>query len=528
MIQTCAEIHRQLWHANKLAVGQGYGKNPRDEALLQRLAEKLDIPGESFIRSAESKGITAQQYLMAMLETLEPLSVMFEDIWRYCERTLTKTSRDVLDISWNFDLHGERITINFEAFRRYRRLLTQVPPQEAFNTLCNAFANACSRYHRDIPDWPPDLPDKPRGALDNSVAARIYDLCAVVRNQDLHRHGYWGTSDVIPALWAIRDRRQLWNASAFSELRQQLDKCAPLLTPEDILGLPFWRQRWQIYELWCLVTTLSLFESRGFELTRSTTGASLLELGRSVVIAERKSDPLGQIVYQPTYQRRTGQTVHPDIVVVRGAPAKIEPDDVAAIIECKQHKMPEDVALKVLKKRYFDSVAASYSDAVSAEGELVLVNYDHVDFAHAYTLVDNFKPETRHKLEVALETVLTSFSAYAVQPMPVLVIDGSASMASVQTQLREKIAQMHERFGTAPHMIWLADDAPVVMDVDALDETSFAGSESVALFMQGLQAAQQLGSLTVAHIITDLSPHDRLFSELSQACTGIAFQVHSV
>jgi hypothetical protein len=172
MIQTCAEIHRQLWHPNKLAVGQGYGKNPRDEALLQRLAEKLDIPGESFIRSAESKGITAQHYLMAMLETIEPLSVMFEDIWRYCERTLTKTSRDALDISWNFDLHGERITINFEAFRRYRRLLTQVPPQEAFNTLCNAFANACSRYPRDIPDGPPELPDKPYGALDTSVAAR--------------------------------------------------------------------------------------------------------------------------------------------------------------------------------------------------------------------------------------------------------------------------------------------------------------------------------------------------------------------
>lgn len=307
-----------------------------------------------------------------------------------------------------------------------------------------------------------------------------------------------------------------------------MDQCAPLLTPEDILGLPFWRQRWQIYELWCLVTTLSLFESRGFELTRSPTGASLLELGRSAVIAERTSDPLGQLVYQPTYQRRTGQTVHPDIVVVRGAPAGIKPDDVAAIIECKQHKMPDDVALKLLKKRYFDGVAASYSDAVADEGELVLVNYDHVDFAHDYTLVDDFKPETRHKLEDALKTVLTSFSAHAVQPMPVLVIDGSASMASVQTQLRAKIALMHQRLGTASHVVWLADDAPAVMDVDALDETSFSGSESVALFMQGLQAAQQLGSLTVAHIITDLSPHDRLFSELSQVCTGIAFQVHSV
>ncbi|MBK5009833.1 hypothetical protein IAE33_001693 [Pseudomonas sp. S60] len=525
MIQTCAEIHQQLWYAKNFAVAQGYGKHPRDEALLQRLAEKLGVPDESFISSGESKNITAQQYLMAMLETLEPLSVMFEGIWRYCERTLTKTSRDALDISWNFNLHGERITINFEAFRRYRQLLMQLPPAESFNTLSNAFADACRNYQ--LPEWPSELPSKPRGALSTGVASRIYDLCELVLAQGLNDCGYWGTKDVIAKLWAIRDQ-PLWHANAFFDLRQQLDQCTPALTPEDILSLPFWRQRWQIYELWCLVTTLSLFESRGFELTRSPTGASLLELGRSAVIAERKSDPLGQIVYQPTYQRRTGQTVHPDIVVVRGAQARIKPDDVAAIIECKQHKMPDDVALKVLKKRYFDGVAASYSDAIAADGELVLVNYDHVDFAHAYTLVDDFKPETHHKLEFALETVLTSFSAYAVQPMPVLVIDGSASMASVQTQLREKIALMQQRFGTASHIIWLADEAPVVMDVDALDETSFSGSESVELFMQGLQAAQQLGSLTVAHIITDLSPHDRLFSELSQACTGIAFQVHSV
>ena len=525
MIQTCAEIHRQIWYPENLAVGQGYGKHPRDEALLQRLAGKLGIPDESFIRSAESKDITAQQYLMAMLETLEPLSVMFEEIWRYCERTLINSSRDALDISWNFNLHGERITINFEAFRRYRQLLTQLPPAEAFNALCNAFANACRSYQ--LPEWPSELPDKPRGALSTSVASRVYDLCELVLAQDLNDSGYWGTKDVIAKLWAIRDQR-LWHADAFSDLRQQLDQCAPALTPVDILSLPFWRQRWQIYELWCLITALGLFERRGFELTRSPTGASLLELGRRVVVAERKSEPLGQIVYQPTYQRRTGQTVHPDIAVVRGNSPAIEPDAVAAIIECKQHRMPDDVTLKMFKKRYFDDVAASYNDAVAADGELVLLNYDNVDFEHAYNLIDDFKPDTRHQLEVALKIVLSSFSASEVQPLPVLVIDGSASMASVQVQLHAKIAQMHQRLGTDLHLIWLAGNASVVLDVDALTTQSFAGSESVALFMQGLQTARRLGSLTVAHIITDLSPHDTLFSELSQACTDIPFQVHSV
>jgi hypothetical protein len=87
---------------------------------------------------------------------------------------------------------------------------------------------------------------------------------------------------------------------------------------------------------------------------------------------------------------------------------------------------------------------------------------------------------------------------------------------------------MHQQLGTSPQVIWLAGNAPVVLDVHGIASHPFACSESVALFVQGLQAAQRLDSLTVVHIITDLSPHDTLFSQLSQACTDIPFQVHSV
>ncbi|UZE84005.1 hypothetical protein [Pseudomonas viciae] len=516
-----------LWYPDNLGVAQGYGKNPRDSALLKGLAVRLGIPCESFILSAESKIISAQQYLMAMLETLEPLSVMFQDIWLYCERSLTKTSRDTLDISWNFNIHGQRVTINFEAFRRYRQLLAQVPPKELFNDLCNDFAEACKTHPRALHKRPLELPVRPDGALRTSVTSRIYDLCAIVLEPGLQEDGYWGTADVIPALWAIRDL-PLWDASAFSHLREKVDQCVPTLTPEDILALPFWRQRWQIYELWCLVNALGLFEQRGFELTRSPTGASLLELGQRVVIAERKSAPLGQIVYQPSYQRRAGNTVHPDIVVVRGDSVEIEPDDVAAIIECKQHKMPDDDGLKGLKKRYFDAVAASYSDAVASDGKLVLLNYDSVDFEHAYVLIGEFRPDTRHLLEASLKPVLASFSALPVQPLPVLIVDGSLSMERLRAKLHAKIAQLHHQMGTSQQVVWLGANGLVTLNMNAIAAQPFAGSESVELFLQGLQATKRLGSLTVAHIITDLSPNDPVLSELAQACAGIPFRVHSL
>lgn len=528
MIETCAQIHRKLWYSNELAVAQGYGKNPRDEALLKSLAIKLSIPDESFILSDESKAISAQQYLMAMLEVLEPLSVMFQDIWNYCERSMTKTSKNTLDISWNFNIKGDQVTINFEAFRRYRQLLEQVPESNAFNNLCNGFADACRNYQENRPnERPAKLPAKPKDAMPKSVASRIYDLCESVRDQGLEKSGYWGTADAVPALWAIKNL-SLWDMHAFAHLQSLLDQCAPNLKAEDILDLPFWRHRWQIYELWCLVTTLQLFARRGFELNRSPTGAALLELGQTVVVAERKSLPFGQIIYQPSYLRRAGKNVQPDIVVVRGTSTVIQPDDVAAIIECKQHKMPDDESLKTLKKRYFDGVAASYADAVATDGALVLVNYDNVDFPHDYTLIDEFRPQTRHTLAAPLAAVLNEFSQVEVQPQPVLIIDGSSSMEARLAALRDKVGQLHSDLLTSHKVICLPSTGPLEVDMNAVGAWLFAGSESVELFTRGVRLAKQMYPLATVHIITDLKADSMIMSELAKACIDIPFQVHCI
>jgi len=507
-----------LWYPKNLAVGQGYGEEPRDEALLKGLATKLGIPNESFIRSDESKKISAQQYLMAMLELLEPLSVMFTDIWNYCERTMTRTSKNTVSISWDFNVQGECVSINYESFRLYQRLRAGLIEKDSFNSLCNGFADSCSRFLRDRCGKPAGLPPKPGKAMHESVASRIYDLCATVL--DLNEDGYWGTADALPALWAIH-KLPVWDMSAFTELRPLLDQADPSLKPEDILALPFWRQRWQIYELWCLVTTLQLFERRGFELTRSPSGVSLLELGQKVKIAERKSDPLGQIVYQPSYQRRAGSKVHPDIVVVRGSSQSIQPDEVAAIIECKQHKMPQDSRFKLLKKRYFDGVAELYSDAVARDGKMVLLNYDSVNFEHQYTLISEFRPETRHALEAPLKDVLDSFSRTDVKPQVVLIIDGSSSMESVRAELTAKIEQLRCELHPCSDVIFLASPGAVKMDIYSVYEAQFSGSESAQLFDQGLRLAKQLHPTSICHVITDLVSDSDVISDFLEECSDM-------
>lgn len=287
-IKECAEIHRELWYTQKLRVAEGYGPSPRDRELLVVLAKQLGIPNEKFICSEEGKKITAQKYLMAMLETMEPLSQMFQDIWVYCERTLIRTSKNALDIEWNFNINGELITINFEAFRKYQRLLNDTIDKYKFNNLCNKFASACHHkgnvskgYSRNAP-----MPPKPHDADPTSVASRIYDMCKHLKDEELIEKGYFGATDAIPYLSAILNKN-LWQQEDFPELKPLVDEFYNRIKLEDILSLPFWKFRWQIYELWCLIVTLQLFESRGFRLVQSSDGASLLELGRKVVVAKK-------------------------------------------------------------------------------------------------------------------------------------------------------------------------------------------------------------------------------------------------
>ncbi|MGE6565293.1 hypothetical protein ACQKF2_24030 [Pseudomonas hunanensis] len=86
MIKTCAEIRRQLWYPENLAVAQGYENHPRHEAPLRRLAEKVGILSESFVRSTDSKHITVQQYLM-------PVPLIFDDICRYSDQDIAERAR---------------------------------------------------------------------------------------------------------------------------------------------------------------------------------------------------------------------------------------------------------------------------------------------------------------------------------------------------------------------------------------------------------------------------------------------------
>ncbi|MBA0182529.1 hypothetical protein H0261_02130 [Pectobacterium versatile] len=513
-IKECAEIHRALWYTENLGVAQGYGPSPRDRELLVVLANKLGIPDEKFITSDESKKITAQKYLTAMLEIMEPLSQMFQDIWIYCERTLIRTSKNALDIEWNFNINGKSIAINFEAFRKYQKLLNKTLDKDKFNEVCNEFTTVCCKHNdgKGYIRYAP-MPLKPDDADPTSVVSRIHDMCKHVKEEGLIDDGYYGATDAIPYLSAMRSKN-LWRQEDFAELKPLVEDFYNSTKLEDILSLPFWTFRWQIYELWCLIITLQLFESRGFTLVQSSDGASLLELGQKVVVAEKNSNPLGQIIYQPSYRRTTGQCVHPDIVVVQGHPEALTPNIVRAIVECKQHKMPENERFLLLKKRYFDGVAEAYNDSIGPDGKLVLLNYDKVDFTTNYALLDDFKPQNISPLKGALSSILDEYSANEEPRQIVLVVDGSQSMLKTLVKSEEYIKELHKVLGAFDEVIWLRGGNVHVENINRFDYTSFYNIESVDLFLAGIDRANQFGSNISIHLITDLKPQSEILNEV--------------
>ncbi len=535
ILKSCADIHRKLWYQKDLDIGDGYSRDPRDEGLLKQLASNLGIPDEKFITSDRSSDITAQAYLMAMLETLEPLSKMFIDIWNYCERSFTKRSQKTTKISWDFNINGEKVTIDFESFRQYSYLRNTIPSKPDFDSFIHSFLKVCVPLNQHLNgvkdgDRPPNdnkfqLSPKPATADSNSIPSRLHDVCIEILQVNYTEKGYTGSlADVIPHLNWLHSG--YWTENFFYALKEPLKRITRELSADDILSLPFWRKRWHIYELWCLIKTLEVLEPHGYQVTLSPDGASVLELGkRNTVVAERRVEPKGQVIYQPSYKNYSGAIVQPDIAIAQGLESPIASREVLAIIECKQHKMPAQASLIEYKKKYFQDVAEKYLKAISPEGQLLLLNYDPLDFQRSYNLIDSFAPNNEYLLKQKLGFLLDKF-----QPIQshVLVIDASESMETVRSEMLSKIRDLHSEPHFLDTVIWLSAGKAKTVRIGDVATQALESFESEELFASGLELAKSLGKNPFAHIVTDLADNSNTFLRLSEFGDFIEFKVHTV
>lgn len=524
-----ADIHRAIWSKKHLDNGQAFTSSARDLPLLKQMAERLGMKNLEFIKHLNVNNVTAQNYLTKMLEVADPLSQMYVQIWEYCNSTLSRTSKDGMAVTWDFKIGSETVPVDFGAFRRYQQLKADLPKKDPFNRLCNEFAKACERIPR-LPNASCMLPTKPRGASSLAVASQLYDWCSQLKELQPVQSGYYGYRDAVSALERIASNSTLWTTRAFSNLQPLLTECANQLSPEDIIDLPFWKYRWHVYELWCLVVSLNLFHQRGFNLVQSANGVALLQLNHGVLVAQRTETPQGNIYYQPTYQNHRSETVHPDIVITQGNTTveTIDSDSVLAIVECKQHSMPKETGLQNVKQRHFDAVAKKYEQAITKQnGTLVIVNYDTLDFERDYSMLDRFFPGNESELKSKLENVLNYFSPKAMLRSAVLVVDASASMSSV-SELNTRIRDLHSALDAQDDVVWVAEDQIKIIALKDLENCLVNGSESLELFQKGLHLATTSHPNATMHLVTDLPLEDDLLLRLRRGCFNLQLVVHSL
>lgn len=341
-------IHRDLWnkpklsgiYATALGVAEGGTKDRRDKALETGIASAL---GVSALTKKDLFGIPAQRYMMKFLLALQPLALMYKDICDYAERTNTKTSGETKAIEWYFKVSDENITINLEHFRRYEALRSNLPEPKEFVQYMQIFQNIVFSEPivggKPVPDHNSlafiDLPDTESDEL--KAAYELSKRIFVMPFDERVKAGYAFGNEFPAYLWILQTRNR-FSDNRFAGLFPP-PGCLEALDPQDILDLPFWRYRWQIYELWILVITLDELQRYGFVTRLSSDGDTLLQMNKHALVAARECAPVGYAHYQPSFRNKENQVVQPDVVVSTAKnAADIDPTNTYLIIEAKQRK----------------------------------------------------------------------------------------------------------------------------------------------------------------------------------------------
>lgn len=435
-IRTAAELHEFLVRNENFDFNPDHG---RDAALYDGLKLLLDLPKGEFLKALRARKVSAAEYLRALMTTAEPLADMYREILAYCERANFLRSKGGAKVEWEVACADGTIGFDPDAFRLFNEIKTSLEP--SFDLMW--------KTKNDLMDWLVREAFAPQAPPPSRYDWSSVDLFRVLASARARADSK--TEQVFLGL----DRRflaQPGDAPAPADLRALLTKhpaypamlqavvnafepSAVELIASKFIELPFWKFRWQIYEIWVVALSLSEFEQVGFRLTTHSGGGSLIELGSRARLATHANSP-GAFIYQPTYRNRNDDDIRPDIVVSSDAGAT--PDQVGLIIECKQRISLTGGHVEDVRTRY----EAGVDDL---QGEVVIVNYDDAPAwssagANKTRLIGNVRPKSPGEQEFR-SFLRTSRMAMSLR-REAWFVDISKSMDAVlDNEFRQLIAE---------------------------------------------------------------------------------------
>lgn len=390
-IRTAAELHKYL------IAKKNFDFNPdhfRDAALYKELKLSLNLPEGAFLTALRERNISAEQYLRALMAAVEPLADMYRDILVYCERANFMRSKGSAKIEWTITSANEQIGFSAEAFRLFDEIKVSVKPRHELMTATK----------NEIMDWLAHVVFAPnhRALLDKDLNWTSVDIFRILSNAryrygpdyagifiGLNKHYLDGTGGPPSAQLKSRVTQHPDYPGKLSAVTKAFNPVAIELVASKFIELPFWKFRWQIYEIWVIVVSLLEFEQVGFQLVANNDGRSLIELGSQATLATHADSPC-TFIYQPTYRNKSNAEMRPDIVVCSTSEATH--DDVQLIVECKQRISLDIPHLEQVRDKYEAGVNSSV-------GEVVIVNYDDAPswsnpVSSKTTLIGNVRPNS--------------------------------------------------------------------------------------------------------------------------------------
>ncbi|MDY7545076.1 hypothetical protein RGU75_02360 [Glaciimonas sp. CA11.2] len=391
MIKTAVELHKFLVQNESF----DFRPEGRDLGLYNAIKLELALPPGEFLKAMDENNVSAERYLHALLDAAKPLSQMYLEILAYCEKANFLQSKNGAKVEWSIKSNGDDIDFMIEKFRCYSGVVNTISKFEA----------AMGDTKNEVMNWLAHDVFAPfnSGLTNTSLNWQNVEMFKILEEARVSYQGCF------PNLWQGLNRLYLGGERISSDRAMErmvtdhlgyhamLKKVKTVFDSRrienlarDFVQLPFWKFRWQVYEIWGVTKTLVEFEKCGFKLVSSSNGHALAELGQTVILATNLSSEYA-LVYQPRYTNRTGMSVHPDLVVaenVKVEPAGaapenviIEPVDVALIVESKQRVGLTD--------KHVSEVFDKYSSGVEEDGgQVVIINYDNVS---ACTAIDESK-----------------------------------------------------------------------------------------------------------------------------------------
>ena len=441
-IRNAAELH------DYLIINKNFDFNPergRDASLYKELKRSLDLPDGAFLTALRERKVSAEQYLRALISTAEPLAKMYKDILEYCRRANFLQSKEGAKMEWEIASDSEQIDFSFEYFRLFDEIKVSVEPSRELmcatkNDIMNWLAHGVfAPSHQGLPsknlDWHEVEIFRILASARDRCGPDYQDIFRGLNNYYLGGTGEPPTSRLKSQVTSHQDY-----PAKLSAVAKAFDPVAIELVASMFIELPFWKFRWQVYEIWVIVVSLSELEQFGFKLADNHDGRSLIELGRQATLATHTVCPT-TLIYQPAYQNRSNADIRPDIVV--SSIAKATPDDARLIIECKQRVSLEAQHLKDVQTKY----EAGVDDSI---GQVVIVNYDDATPWPNYgqsktTLIGNVRPKSEGEKDFRI-FLRTSRIAKSLRK-ETWFVDISCSMREILTDVfRQRLAKRMKSF----------------------------------------------------------------------------------